>query len=138
MSLIRINHNPSRRQLVVFGLCWLLCFGCLGIVFLRRGDSGTMAAIICTVAFIIPVVGSAVPKFMRLLYIGMAYLAFPIGFLISYLILGAVYYLVLTPTGLLMRLFGYDPLKRRFESNVESYWVPRKTPTDLKSYFHQY
>lgn len=138
MSLMRINHNPSRRQLAIFGVCWLLFFGCIGIASLRRGDSWTTAAIVWAIAAIVPVVGWPLPKFMRLVYVGMAYLAFPIGFIVSHLILGVVYYFVVTPTGLLMRLFGHDPLHRRFDANSESYWVPRETPTDMKRYFRQF
>ena len=40
------------------------------------------------------------------------------------LVMGLIYYLAVTPTGLLRRLFGGNPLKRRDEA--PSYWVPRE------------
>ncbi len=40
------------------------------------------------------------------------------------LILGIVFYLVVLPTGLLMRLFGKDPMARKFDSKLTSYRVP--------------
>ncbi len=138
MALIRIDRNPSRRRLVTFGLCWLLCFGCLGAGLWRHGDSIVPPAISAAVAILIPMLGVLAPRFLRLFYIGTAYLAFPLGFVVSYLVMGAAYYLVLTPTGLALRLFGHDPLKRRFDSSAKSYWIPRRTPTDLKSYFRQF
>ena len=138
MSLMRINRNPSRRQLATFGACWLLFFGCIGIAMLRRGDSWTTAATVGAIAVVVPVIGWVLPRFMRLVYVGMAYLTFPIGFVVSHLILGVVYYFVVAPTGLLMRLFGHDPLHRRFDANAKSYWVPRETPPDMKRYFRQF
>lgn len=39
------------------------------------------------------------------------------------IVLGAVYFLVLMPTGILKRLSGWDPLRRRAAS-AASYWVP--------------
>jgi hypothetical protein len=138
MSLIRINRNPSRRQLLGFGVCWLLFFGCLGAAAMRRSASLNVAAILWAAALVVPLIGWAFPKFMRLVYLGMAYLAFPIGFAVSHVILGIVYYAVLTPIGLVMRLFGYDPLKRPFDARAESYWVARKPSADPKRYFRQF
>lgn len=68
----------------------------------------------------------------------MAYLAFPVGLVVSFLILAAVYYLVLTPTGLVMRPVGYDPMHRRFDAQAGSYWSPRQSPRDPGRYFRQF
>jgi len=43
---------------------------------------------------------------------------------LTYVVLTVTYYLVLTPMGLLMRLFRRDPLNLRFDPDAESYWVP--------------
>jgi len=39
-------------------------------------------------------------------------------------ILSLTFYLVLTPMGLIMKIFGRDPLNRRFDESAKSYWVP--------------
>ena len=39
--------------------------------------------------------------------------------------LGLVYYLAVVPTGVLMRAFGYDALKRTRDPDAASYWIPR-------------
>ena len=36
----------------------------------------------------------------------------------------AVYYLLVTPAGLLSRLVGRDPLARRWDRGARSYWIP--------------
>ena len=46
---------------------------------------------------------------------------FPIGWVVSHLLLGVVYFLVLTPIGLTLRALGRDPLERRFDQSASSY-----------------
>lgn len=138
MSLVRVNYNPSRAQLAVFGGTWLVFFAAVGGVVLGRGGPRGLAIAIWLAAVVVPTLGWLVPRFMRLVYLGMTLLAFPVGFVVSYVVLAAVYYLVFTPTGLLMRLFGYDPLQRRFDRKAESYWVARRAAPDLQRYFRQY
>ena len=70
-----------------------------------------------------------------IIYLGMAYAAFPIGLVISHAILAAVYYAVLTPIGLLMHLVGRDPMRRRFDPQAESYWIERKPDEDVQPIF---
>ncbi len=45
--------------------------------------------------------------------------------LTSPLALGIVFYIVIFPTGLLMRIFINDPLRLRIDPNLESYWIKR-------------
>jgi len=44
------------------------------------------------------------------------------------LVMGLLFYLTVTPTGLLMRLFGKDPLRLRFDPEAKSYWIERQPP----------
>ena len=138
MSIIQIDHNPSRRQLNVFGIIWLVFFGVVGGIVLKNSGSMPMATVIWGLALTVPVVGWIMPAFMRIIYVGMVYATFPIGFVVSYLILAIVYYLVLTPTGLVMRLFGYDPMNRNFDGSTDTYWCSRKQDDSLNRYFSQF
>lgn len=138
MSLIRIHHHPTRIQLGTFGVCWLLFVGGGGFLMRAKGASPAMVTLVWTIAVIIPAIGWFFPRFMRLVYLGMAYLTFPIGFVMSHLILGTVYYLVITPLGWLLRALGRDPLQRGFDANAGSYWLQRETPADPKRYFRQF
>lgn len=138
MKLIQIDHNPSSRQLNVFGFIWLLFFATVGGVLLQSGSSVVVAALVGGVAVMVPVVGWMVPRFMRIVYVGMAYATYPIGFVVSYLLMVVVYYLVLTPIGLLMRLFGHDPMSRHFDASADTYWCPREKDDSLSTYFRQF
>ncbi len=48
--------------------------------------------------------------------------------IVSPLALGVLFFLVVTPTGLLMKLFGKDPLRLRFDPAADSYWIKRDPP----------
>jgi hypothetical protein len=65
-------------------------------------------------------------------------LALPVGWSVSHLLLLALFYLVVTPIGLLMKLLGYDPLTRGFDRSASSYWVEHAPPPDAARYFKQY
>jgi hypothetical protein len=137
MSLIRIHADPSPRQLAVFGVAWLAFFMAAGIGAVGRG-APEMATGLGLAAVLIPAMGLISTRLIRGVYLGMAYATWPIGLVMSFLLLAAVYYLVLSPTGLLMRAFGYDPLRRSKRTGAESYWVPRESGQAPDRYFRQY
>jgi polyferredoxin len=49
-----------------------------------------------------------------------------IGLFITSLLLALIFYGLLTPLSLVMRLFGKDPLDKRIERHKLSYWVKRE------------
>lgn len=61
----------------------------------------------------------------------------PVGWSVSFLLLAGVYYAILTPTGLLMRALGRDPMERTIDRSATSYWVRRQPVTDPRRYFRQ-
>lgn len=48
--------------------------------------------------------------------------------IVNPLILGFIFFLTVVPTGLLLRLFGKDPLRLKRDPHRESYWLPRDPP----------
>lgn len=48
--------------------------------------------------------------------------------IVSPLVLGLLFFLVITPFGVLMRLFGGDPLRLRLDPKLPSYWIERNPP----------
>jgi hypothetical protein len=137
MSLIRINRNPSRRQLAVFCVLWAVFFGLLGVAALRRGTT-SWAIAFGVVAVCVPALGRIVPGMLRFIYVSSAYLTLPIGWVVSHLVLAGVYYAVLTPIGLAMRCFGYDPMGRSFNRASQTYWIARQEPDRVDRYFRQF
>lgn len=138
MSIIRIDFHPSRRQLAVFGVLWLIFFTVLGDIVLYRGGSWTAVTILWSVGAVVPAVGWLYPPLMRIVYVAMACAAFPLGFVVGQAALAGVYYLVLTPTGLALRAFGYDPLNRRFDAEAGTYWTRHTSEKSVDRYFRQF
>lgn len=52
-------------------------------------------------------------------------LSHAIGRVTNPVITALLFFCVLTPMGVAMRLFGYDPLHLRFDPAAPSYWTPR-------------
>jgi hypothetical protein len=52
--------------------------------------------------------------------------------------MGVVFFGLFTAVGLLMRLFGYDPMTRKFDRSARTYWVRHEDQSDVSYYFRQY
>ena len=138
MAMIEIDRNPSPRTLRQFAGLFLVAFGVVGWLLLRRTGSQEIAGIVWALAGLVFLTGMIRPGAIRLVYLGMIYLAFPIGWVVSHVVLALVLYLVLTPIGLALRLLGRDPLERRFDPAADSYWTPHRQPASMDRYFRQF
>ena len=49
-----------------------------------------------------------------------------LGRVIAPIVMAIIYFLILTPISLLVRLFGKDLIGMKYKNDVESYWVIRK------------
>lgn len=65
------------------------------------------------------------PPIVKPIHIVWMTIAFALGWFNTRLLLGAAFYLVITPTGLLMRLLGKDLLDEKIEPQRVSYWKKR-------------
>ena len=138
MALIKINFHPSRKDLRQFALIWFPAFIALvGYLVWSNAGSLRVAAGIWIGGAVVSLLGLAVPAFMRLVFVGLTCLTFPIGFVVSHLVLGIVYYAVMTPMGLVMRLCGWDPLHRAFDRDAKSYWIAHRPCENAHRYFRQ-
>lgn len=61
------------------------------------------------------------PGSLRYLYHGWMKLSLFLGRVNSYMLLTIVFYLVIVPAGMVMRLAGHDPMRRRIGTSARSY-----------------
>jgi len=80
----------------------------------------------------------ALPQFALPFYLFWYGLACSIGIVVSNVILAAVYYLTVTPVGLLLRIFGKDPMQRRIDPSAPTYWQDAEKNTPAERYFRQF
>jgi hypothetical protein len=129
--------EPSRSDLLRFGVSLSALLAAAGGLVLWRTGSWPVAAVLWAAAAAFAAGYFLLPALRRPLYGAWETLTAPIGWTLSYLVLGIVYYLVLTPVGLLLRLAGRDPLERAREEGRPSYWVERQPTRELGRYFRQ-
>jgi hypothetical protein len=77
----------------------------------------------------------AAPMPLKPVYLAWLRLAHLIGRVITNLILVLIYYLVISPSALIKRLFGGKPLPVKPSRNVSSYWVARTEPAQPSERF---
>ena len=51
-----------------------------------------------------------------------------IGSIVAPIVMAFVYFVIVLPTGLIMRLLGKDLLKQKLDKNAKSYWIERSEP----------
>jgi len=136
MALLRINRQPSPTQLGVFAAAWFIVFLAAGIG--QRVHGHTWVAEVLTAAAVaLPLLAWLAPKAARAAFLGLSYATYPVGFVLSYVVLAIVYFLVFAPVGLLMRALGRDPLTRKLHRGATSYWQKRPAPPPPESYLRQ-
>jgi uncharacterized YccA/Bax inhibitor family protein len=138
MALIEFKGRPSGRELMWFGLVMLALFGAIGTMLLWRAGSMRAAVVVWSVGAGLVIIFYSVRPFRLPIYLAWMFLVYPIGWLISHLLMGIIFFLLITPTAALMRLFRFDPLKRRLDRDAPTYWVDLKQETDRSRYFSQF
>jgi hypothetical protein len=135
---MHIDRNPSKRQLIIFGLLWFLVLGANGILIGLKTGMNLTTVILGTAAVLVPGLGVLWTGFLRKVYVFSLYATYPIGATVSFIVLAIIYYGVITPVGLVLRLAGHDPLQRRQDRSKKTYWMSRKSEKETERYFQQF
>lgn len=131
------NIKSRRKELRKFGITFGIFLGLLGGWFLWRDKEHYSYILILSVAFLL--LGLVVPIVLKPVYKVWMTLAVLLGWLMTRVILSVLFYLVVTPIGLLGRLFGKDFLDLKFDRNTDSYWILRKeSKFQRKNYENQF
>ena len=102
---------------------------------LYRGRT-TVVVIFASIGAALVVAGLLVPAAARAFHVAWMRFAVALGHVNSRVLLTLVYYLVVTPYGIVTRLVGRDPLRRR-GAGQESYWVERKATRQTREQFER-
>jgi hypothetical protein len=121
-----MSATYTRRQLRDFGLLVGGIFGAIGLwPLLWRQQDPRLWALALAVALVLPAL--VAPSILAPAYRAWMKLAEVLAWVNTRIVLGVVFYGVVTPIGLVMRLTGHDPMRRRLEQAGETYRV-RCTP----------
>jgi hypothetical protein len=144
MAIVELNTNPTTRELRRFGMLALPIVGLAasGWLFARtHAPAGAAAAI--ALAVVGWIVGWLQPRLLRPVFVGCMIASYPFAWVLSHVLLAAIFFLIIVPVGVVMRLAGRDPLARKFDRSAASYWKPRDAgsnprPDDPARYFRQF
>lgn len=139
MALIEVDWRPPRRQLRQFALLFVLFAGVLGTLSWLGDRPAWVAPAFFALGGAVGVLGLVAPAAVRPVWIAMMALALPIGFVVSTVLMVVIFFLILTPIGLAMRLAGYDPMRRGEDAAArDTFWIERPPAVDVRRYFRQY
>jgi hypothetical protein len=135
MAVLDLDLNPEPKALRTFGVAATV----VAVGFALLGPwHGAVRTSLLAVGGVCAVLAAVAPALLRPLYVVLTILVFPIGLVVSYLVLGVMFFLVLTPLGLVFRLLRRDILGRRWDPSAPTYWVSRGPSTDTARYFRQF
>jgi O-antigen/teichoic acid export membrane protein len=130
------RSSTTRRELRKFGLLVGGIFGTIGLwPAIVRGDNLRLWAMVAALVLVVPAFlapGSLRPVYRAWMTIGNA-----LGWINTRIILGAIFFGLVTPMGLAMRTFRRDPVRRRFAPDADTYREPR-TRRERAHLRHQY
>ena len=138
MALVTINWNPDRKTLAEFSEFGMFFLGMVAAPLAYFKGNGTAAAVFWTAAVVGRVLGVAKPEWLKPVFVGLMVATWPIGWVVSHVALGLLFYGVITPIGLVMRLAGRDPMTRRFDRSAETYWETYNPDRGMGRYLRQF
>ncbi|NNE71260.1 MAG: hypothetical protein HKN29_12970, partial [Rhodothermales bacterium] len=86
---------------------------------------GTAAMVLGTLGLALFLAGLVAPGILRGIYPVWMALALVLGTIMTTVLLTLVFYLIVTPIGLVLRLVGKDPMHRRPDASLTTYWITR-------------
>ena len=131
------NIKSGKKELREFGLTIGAILVILGGIAAWRGRPVYPYFLGFGIAFM--AAGMLLPKALKFPQVAWMGFAVVLGFFSSRLVLSILFYAVITPIGIIMRVFGKDVLDQRIDRSAGSYWKMRETATKSKeSYQNHY
>jgi hypothetical protein len=126
------HGDPARSPPVkpgsdkAFGFVFAVVFLVVGLWPLKGGEDPRAWALGLAIAFLlVALIRPTLLKPLNLVWFRFGLLLHKI---VSPIVMALLFFAVVTPVGLLMRLTGKDPMHRRFDAKADSYWIPRPPP----------
>ncbi|WP_298865260.1 SxtJ family membrane protein [uncultured Gimesia sp.] len=138
MALTEINWTPTKRELRIFALALTVLLCLIAAFNYNATESIPVVVILVSAAILLSGTGLISPQHIQPIYITWMVLFYPVRWIVSCLLIAMVYYLVIFPIGMTLRICGHDLVARRFDSEATSYWKVKKTIRQEKDYFRQF
>ena len=124
----------KKKQLRQFGLMIGSVLVLIGLWKLYQGKHETARLILWSVGGALMVTGAIVPKLLTPVYWLWMKLAHLLGWVNIRLLLGIIFFVIITPMAIVMKVFGRDALNRKIDKGSDSYWIPRPPIASIKEH----
>jgi len=124
---IKTSSNKS------FGIVFFIVFLLIALYPMTKGNDLRLWSLIISLIFLIlGLINSIILTPLNRLWFKFGII---LGKIISPIILGIIFFLIVTPTGILLRLFGKDVINMKY-NNESSYWINKTGPkSNMKNQF---
>jgi Saxitoxin biosynthesis operon protein SxtJ len=129
--------QPTDRLLRQFSVIWIVFFSSVAAWQAVVNHRYILAGALSLLAITVGPVGIAFPRLIKPIFLAWMTLAYPIGWVISHITLGVVFFLLFTPLAIVFRLMRRDALGLKRNSDAPSYWTLKSPPIDKARYLHQ-
>ena len=127
-SKIKISSNRS------FGIVFFFVFVIVSLWPLTNENSLRVWSIFVAIIFLI--LGLINSKLLTSLNILWFKLGMLLGSIVAPIVMGIVFFVVITPTGFIMKIIGKDLLNNKYDNKNKSYWINRdKNKSTMKQQF---
>ena len=114
---------PSNRS---FGLVFTVVFLIVGLApLIKRGEVRWWAVVLGSLFLILGLLNSSVLTPLSRVWMKFGLL---LHHIVSPVILGILFFLVVSPMAWALRILGKDPMRRALDKNAASYWIIRDPP----------
>ena len=127
MDKVKIGSNRS------FGIVFFIFFLIVGTYpIFFQGELRIWSLIVSIIFFLLGIINSRFLTPLNLLWFKFGML---LGRIVSPIVMGLVFFLVVTPTGLIMRILNKNLLRLK-KKNIKTYWIERSSiKSDMKNQF---
>lgn len=119
------------------GAC-LVFFPAIGLHQYFVRNHHTAGLVLIGFGLVVGTIGLIWPVAVRWFFVAWMIAAFPIGWVLSQVMLFLMFFGIITPVALLFRLQGRDLLRRKPAPAETTFWSVKETPHDVRRYFSQY
>ena len=120
-SKIKMNSNRN------FGLVFFIIFLILGLWPITNGEEIRIWLIL--LAFIFLILGIMESKLLSPLNRLWFKFGIMLGAIVAPIVMSAIFFIVVTPIGIVMSIIGKDLLNKKHDKKKETYWIKRIKPT---------
>ncbi len=121
-------REPTKKDLNILALLFLALPSAIGahLLYWKGSPKGYIWIGVGLALFVC----RFIPPLFRKIYSIWVSVSIVIGYFVSRALLTFIFFVVIVPTGTLMRLFGKDPMERKLDPATRSYWQKREPSAD--------